>query len=342
MRIIIDGMGGDNAPSSIVKGAVDASVMMKQEICIVGDERRIREELRKYSYDPAKITVTHAEEVIESGEAPVKAVRAKKKSSMVEGIGMLKKGEGNLFVSAGNTGALMAGGLFILGRIQGIDRPALAVTYPILTGGVSLLVDSGATSECKPNNLLEFATMGSIYAEQVLEIKKPKVGLVNMGIEEGKGTTVLKAAYELLAKSRDEYGRLRFVGNIEAREIPAGVADVLVCDGFVGNVIIKLTEGLALNFFKMIKTELNSGMLSKLGALLLSNKLRGLSALMDYSEYGGAPVLGVRGAIVKMHGSADANAVKNTILKGTAYMEKDVVKNMENAVLELEEISAGE
>lgn len=339
MKIVVDGMGGDNAPFEIVKGAVEASALTEHKIILVGDEIKINNELVKYKYNKDKISVVHASEVILNDDAPVKAVRTKQDSSMVKGINMVKSGEANLFVSAGNTGALMAAGLFILGRIQGIDRPAIASTYPILgkSGGVSLLVDSGANSECKPNNLLEFATMGSIYMEKVLNVKSPTVGLVNIGTEETKGTTVLKATHEMLSKSK-----LRFIGNVEAREIPKGACDVIVCDGFVGNIILKLTEGLAWNILKLLKNKFTEGFVPKMGALLLSNKLKELKSEFDYSEYGGAPILGVKGALVKMHGSSNAKAVKNAILKGIPYVEANVVQTIQNSVLELEEILISE
>jgi glycerol-3-phosphate acyltransferase PlsX len=339
MKIAVDGMGGDNAPLEIVKGVVEASALTEHQIILVGDESLINSELEKYKYNKEKISVMHASEVITNEDAPVKAVRTKLDSSLVKGINLVKSGEADLFVSAGNTGAIMAAGLFILGRIQGIDRPAIASTYPIMggKGGISLLVDSGANAECKPNNLLEFATMGSIYMEKVLNIKKPTVGLVNIGTEETKGTTVLKAAYELLSKSS-----LNFVGNVEAREIPKGASDVLVCDGFVGNIILKLTEGLAWNILKLIKSKFTEGVVPKMGALLLAGKLKEMKAQFDYSEYGGAPILGVKGALVKMHGSSNANAVKNTILKGIPYAETNVVQTIQNSVLELEEIIISE
>lgn len=337
MKIVVDGMGGDHAPLEIVKGVVEASALTEHQIILVGDETRINTELKKYKYNNEKIAVVHASEVISNDDAPVKAVRTKTDSSMVRGINMVKNGEADLFISAGNTGAIMAAGLFILGRIQGIDRPAIASTYPILGKGVSLLVDSGANAECKPNNLLEFATMGSIYMEKVLNIKQPTVGLVNIGTEETKGTTVIKAAHELLSKSS-----LRFIGNVEARDIPKGASDVVVCDGFVGNIILKLTEGLAWNILKLIKSKFTSGVVPKMGALLLSGKLNELKSEFDYSEYGGAPILGVKGAVVKMHGSSNANAVKNTILKGIPYAETNVVQTIQNSVLELEEIIISE
>ena len=334
MRIAVDGMGGDNAPREIVKGCVEVSKLISHEIIIVGDKTQIQNELRKYRYNKKQIKIVHAPEVIRNEDAPVRAVRTKVESSLVKGINMVKDKEADLLISAGNTGAIMAGGLFILGRIQGIDRPAIAATYPVMgRRGVSLLVDAGANVECKPNNLLEFATMGSIYMQKVLDIERPTVALVNVGTEENKGTTVVRAAYELLEKSS-----LNFIGNVEAREIPKGVCDVIVCDGFVGNIILKMTEGLAWNLLKLIKSEFLSDAISKLGALLLSGKLKELRDQFDYSEYGGAPILGVKGALVKMHGSSKSNAVKNTILKGISYAENNVVQMIQDSVLELEEV----
>lgn len=252
---------------------------------------------------------------------------------MVVGINMVKNGEGDLFISAGNTGALMAGSLFNLGRIQGIDRPALGSVYPILGDKVCLLVDAGANSECKPDNLLEFAMMGSIYMEKVIGRPSPKVGLVNLGVEENKGSTLTKAAFELLDKSH-----MNFIGNVEAREVPMGACDVIVCDGFVGNVILKLTEGLAINIMNLLKEKFTDGTKAKLGAMLLMDKIKGLKSEFDYTEYGGAPILGVKGPVVKMHGSSNANAVKNTILKGIPYAKENVVGTISDAVFDIEEI----
>jgi len=334
MRIILDGMGGDNAPGEIVRGAVEASKLIEDEIVIVGDGDKIEFQLKKYKYSDEKISVKHASEVIENDDAPVRAVRRKKDSSMVVGLNMVKSGEGDLFISAGNTGALMAGALFNLGRIQGIDRPAIASRYPILgTKKPSLLVDAGANSECKPSNLLEFAMMGSIYMEKVLGRENPKIGLVNLGVEETKGSTLTKAAFGLLEKSH-----LNFSGNIEAREVPLGGADVVVCDGFVGNVILKLTEGLAINIVNLLKKKFTENARAKMGAVLLSKKLRSLKEEFDYTEYGGAPILGVKGPVVKMHGSSNANAVKNSILKAIPFAEENVVGIISESVFEIEEV----
>ncbi len=337
MKIILDGMGGDNAPEAIVEGAVLASREMEHHILIIGQEEKIQSELKNHRYDEDKISVINATEIISNDEAPVRAVRSKKDSSIVKGINMVKHGEGDIFISAGSTGALLAGGLFILGRVQGIDRPALASIYPIIGGVPSLLVDAGANADCKPNNLLEFGMMGSIYMEKVLGREKPRVGLVNIGAEAAKGSTLTKAAYDLLEQSH-----LNFTGNVEAREVPKGACDVIVTDGFTGNVLLKLTEGLAWNILQVIKQRFTDGMKAKLGAALLLDKIKGLKKEFDYSEYGGAPILGVRGPIVKMHGSSNANAVKNTILKGIPYVSERVVDTIQNSVLEIEEITLSE
>lgn len=337
MKIILDGMGGDNAPASVVEGAILASKEIEHQILIIGKEELINKELKKYKYDENKILVADATEVISNDDAPVRAVRSKKDSSIVKGINMVKSGEGDVFISAGSTGALLAGGLFILGRIQGIDRPALASIYPIVGGQPSLLVDAGANADCKPNNLLEFGIMGNIYMEKVIGRTNPKVGLVNIGSEAAKGSTLTKAAYNLLEQSD-----MNFIGNVEAREVPKGACDVIVTDGFTGNVLLKLTEGMAWNILQVLKRKFTEGTKAKIGAALLLDKIKGLKKEFDYSEYGGAPILGVKGPIVKMHGSSSANAVKNTILKAIPYAEGKIVDIIQNSVLEIEEITLSE
>ncbi|MGF6375653.1 glycerol-3-phosphate acyltransferase PlsX [Clostridiales Family XIII bacterium PM5-7] len=337
MRIVLDGMGGDHAPSEIVKGAIAATKSIDDELIIVGIEDTIKDCLEKEGYRGEQIKIVHADEVIANDEAPVRAIRSKKNSSMVVGLNLVKNQEADVFISAGSTGALMAGGLFILGRIQGIDRPTLATVYPVIGGIPSLLVDTGANAECKPSNLLEFATMGSIYMEKVLGRENPSIGLVNNGTEEGKGTTLTKATYELLEKSQ-----LNFIGNIETRVLQDGVCDVIVTDGFTGNAIVKLTEGMGLMVLREMKKRFLSSTKSKLGAMLLKDQLSGIKKEFNYAEYGGAPLLGVKGAMLKMHGSSDALAVKQTILKAIPYVEGKVVDTIQNSVLEIEEILISE
>ena len=328
MRIILDGMGGDNAPLEIVKGAVEASSKIDHQIVIAGREEEINAELAKYNYDESKIQVVHTSEVIENEDSPVKAIRRKTDSSMVKGLTMLKDGEGDLFISAGNTGAYMAGSLLILGRIPGIDRPAISSIYPIAGGALpSIIVDAGANSECRPSNLLEFAIMGSLYMEKVMDRKNASVGLVNLGIEENKGTTVTKAAHKLL-KEAD----INFIGNVEARDVPKGACDVIVCDGFTGNIILKLTEGFAWNLLKTMKKKFTDGISAKMGAVLLAGKVKEIKDEFDYSEYGGAPILGVNGHVIKIHGSSGATAVKNAIIKGIPYAQENVVGRITSAM----------
>ncbi len=337
MKILIDGMGGDNAPGEIVAGAIGAAKEIDHEILLIGNEEEICRCLKEKGYAGDQIQVVNASEVITNHEAPVKAVRTKKDSSIVKGLNMVKNGEADVFLSAGSTGALLAGGLFILGRIQGIDRPTLATVYPVIGKEPSILVDTGANAECKPNNLLEFAIMGSIYMERVIGRENPSVGLVNNGTEEGKGTTLTKAAYELLEKSH-----LNFMGSVEARDLPDGICDVIVTDGFTGNAIIKLTEGMGLMVLREMKRRFLTNTKSKLGAMLLKDQLRGIKKEFNYAEYGGAPLLGVKGAMLKMHGSSDALAVKQTIIKAVPYVEEKVVETIQNSVLEIEEILISE
>ena len=332
MKILLDGMGGDNAPYAVCEGAVLAAKDTEHEIVIIGDEEKISEALNDicHSRMPENISIVHASEVITNNEAPALAIRKKKDSSIVVGMKMLKDGEGDLFVSAGSTGALLAGGLLLIGRIKGIDRPAICTIYPILGGRPSLLCDAGANAECKSRNLLDFAVMSSIYMEKVLGRENPTVALVNIGEEEEKGSPLTKEAYELL-KAAD----LNFKGNIEARDVPKGRADIIVTDGFTGNIILKLTEGMAWNIFKTIKKKFTDGIHARLGSLLLIDKLKELKNEFDYSTYGGAPILGVRKPVVKMHGSSSATAVKNTILKAIVFAEQNVISVIEESIKEI-------
>lgn len=330
MRIVVDAMGGDNAPGINVKGSIDAVNEYGVEVILVGKQQLIKNELDKYQYKGDKIHIVNAEEVIENDDKPVMAIRRKKDSSMVKGLKLVKEKEGDAFISAGNTGALLSGGLLVVGRIKGIERAALAPVYPT-KNGISVLIDAGANMDCKAKYLQQFAIMGSIYAEKVLGIEKPKVGLVNVGIEEGKGNELTKDAFELLRQTD-----VNFIGNIEARDIPGGRADILVCDGFVGNTILKLTEGLAMEIFSVLKEEFTKTLLTKIGALLLKPGLRNFKKKLDYTEYGGAPLLGVKGGVIKAHGSSDAKAIKNAIRQAKLFIENKVLEKIEEDINKLE------
>lgn len=323
MRVIIDGMGGDNAPSEIVRGAIDALKEYDIDLLIVGKEDLIRAELKKYDYKKEKVEILHADEVISNEEDPAFAIRRKKNSSLVVGMKALTEGKGDVIVSAGSTGAILAGGLFIVKRIKGIQRAALTSVYPTING-LSLLVDAGANTDSKPEYLQQFALMGSIYMEKVMGIDNPKVGLANIGTEEGKGNELAKTTYDLLKESN-----INFIGNVEGRDIPYGVADVIVADGFVGNMILKVTEGVALSLFGQLKDAFLKNTKNKIGALLLKSSLKELKSKIDYREYGGAPLLGTKQPIIKAHGSSDAYAIKNAIRQGINFVERDVIKTIE-------------
>ena len=333
MRIILDGMGGDHAPAEIVKGAVETAALIPHELVLVGKQEAIEEELRKCKYTGEQIKIVNADDVITMEDSPVKAIRRKKDASLVVALNMIKDGEGDLLISGGNTGALVVGSRLLLGRIDGIDRPVLASIYPCLGKEPSLLVDAGASSEAKANNLLEYGLMGSIFVEKVWGRANPRVGLVNLGVEETKGTSVTKDAFQRL-KATD----LNFVGNVEAREIPKSACDVIVCDGFVGNVILKLTEGLAWNILKVVKNKLMTNIKTKLAAVMLKTQLMELKDDFDYESYGGAPILGVNGPVIKIHGSSTASAVKNAIIKGIPYGSENVVETIRKSMLDIAEL----
>jgi len=326
MKIIVDGMGGDKGYKEVVKGCVDATKQLDVGIVIVGQEEKIKEELSKHEYSQNRIEILNAEEVIFNDEEPALAIRRKKNSSIVVGLKALSENRGDGFVSAGSTGALLAGGLFIVKRIEGIERAAIATVYPTLKG-VSLLIDAGANVDCKPEYLLQFAIMGSIYCEKVLGKISPKVGLVNIGTEEGKGNSLVKEAYKLIKESN-----LNFIGNIEARDIPNGVADVIVSDGFAGNIILKLTEGMAMSIFSRLKEEINKSYKSKIGALMLKHQLKSFVKLMDYREYGGAPLLGLKKPVVKAHGSSDSLAITNAIKQVKNFIDNGVINLIEEDI----------
>jgi len=323
IKIVVDAMGGDNAPVETVKGAVEAVNEFGAHIILVGVEDVIKEELNKYTYPEGNIEVVHASEVIGTDEVPTLAFRRKKDSSMVVGLNLVKKGEAHAFVSAGSTGALLTGATIIIGRIKGIERPALGTCLPTVNGFVFLL-DSGANVDCKPNYLVQFAKMASVYVENVMGIKNPKVGLANIGVEEEKGNALTKEVHELLKETND----INFVGNVEAREIPFGAADIIVCDGFVGNIILKFAEGLSTGLLKIIKTEITAGFY-KIAAAMLKKPFKNIKKRFDSEEIGGAPFLGLKALVVKAHGSSKAKGIKNAIKQCTIFVENDIVMKIE-------------
>lgn len=320
--IALDCMGGDNAPEEIVKGAVYAADEDKDMLIkLVGKEELIHHELSKYNYDANKIEVVNATEVIETGEPPVAAIRKKKDSSLVKCMYMIKKGEADAMVSAGSTGANLVGGHVIIGRIKGVERPPLAPLIPTAKGA-ALLIDCGANVDARASHLVQFAKMGSVYMENIVGIKNPKVAIVNIGAEEEKGNALVKETYPLL----EQLEGINFVGNIEARDIPQGDADVIVCDAFVGNVILKLYEGVADVLITKIKGSMMSSLKTKIGALLIKKKLKDTLKGFSLEEYGGAPLLGLNGLLVKTHGSSKSIEIKNSILQCITFNELDMNK----------------
>ncbi|MBU5482749.1 phosphate acyltransferase PlsX [Clostridium sp. MSJ-11] len=328
MIIAVDGMGGDFAPSEVVLGCVEAIKEFNDiKIIITGNEELILKELHKYKYDTNKISVIDAKEVIDPNEPPVMAIRRKKDSSLVKALNLVKQKEAHGIISAGSTGAFMAGALFIVGRIKGIDRPALA---PVMPGKNApfMVIDVGANAECKPKNLLQFALMGKIYFEKILKVENPSVGLINIGTEEEKGNELTKATYSLLKESG-----LNFVGNIEPREIPKGDVNVLVCDGFTGNTVLKMFEGTAATLFDVLKDEITGSTLGKVGGLLLKPAFKNIKKKFNYKEYGGAAFLGVDGICVKAHGSSDSLAFKNAIKQCIIFHNNNILNNIKEEII---------
>ena len=330
MNIMIDGMGGDHAPEEIVKGAVQAAKEISGTVSIIGQEDRINECLQALNWNGDNLEVVNATEVISNNESPAMAVRKKKDSSISKGMRMLKEGEVDAFISGGSTGALLSAGLLILGRIRGIKRPAIAAFFPkIGMNDTSLILDCGANAESRPEYLLQYGIMGSIFVEKVKGIENPEVMLLNVGAEEEKGDPLHKESFELLRNAD-----INFKGNCEGRDVPFGCCDVVVTDGFSGNVFLKSSEGVALAVMKRIKQKMTEGLVAKAGALLSYNKLKEIKKEFDYSEEGGAPILGLKGPVLKIHGSSKANAVYNAILKAVPYVEQDVTALIENAITE--------
>ena len=327
-KVALDAMGGDNAPHEIVKGAMDAIGKRKDiKVFLVGQEEVIKKELENYTYDSKQVEVVNATEVIETAEPPVMAIRRKKDSSIVVAMNMVKKGEADAFVSAGSSGAILVGGQLIIGRIKGVERPPLAPLIPT-DKGVSLLIDCGANVDARSSHLVQFAKMGSIYMENVMGVKNPRVAIVNIGAEEEKGNALVKETFPLLKACED----INFIGSIEARDIPYGMADVIVCEAFVGNVILKLYEGVGAVLIKKVKAGMMTTLRSKIGALLVKPALKTTLKSFDASEHGGAPLLGLNGLVVKTHGSSKAQEVSNSIIQCITFKEQRINEKIRECI----------
>ena len=316
MKIAIDAMGGDNAPKEIIDGVKQALESFSDvEILLYGQQDKIDEYIKPQD----RLTIIHCAEVIESEDDPVRSVRRKKDASMVRMAEAVKEGSADAAVSAGNTGALMSAGLFIVGRIDGVDRPALAPTLPTMDGKGFLMLDLGANADAKPEHLVQYAIMGSIYAEKVRGVQNPTVGLLNIGTEEKKGNELTKAAFPLLKEAP-----VNFIGNVESRDLLNGAADVVVTDGFTGNMVLKTIEGTAMNAFAMIKDVFMASTKTKIAAMLVKNDLSALKGMLDYSEYGGAGLFGLKAPVIKAHGSSNGTAFYNAIRQARTMVEHDV------------------
>ncbi len=328
VNVALDAMGGDNAPSEIIKGAVQALAENKElKVFLVGQQRVIEDELKAYDYDGERLQIVDAAEIIETAEPPVMAIRKKKDSSIVKAMNMVKNKECDAFVSAGSSGAILVGGQVIVGRIKGVERPPLAPLIPTKEG-VALLIDCGANVDARSSFLVQFAKIGSVYMENVVGIRNPKVAIVNIGAEEEKGNALVKETYPLLKNCPD----INFVGSIEARDIPKGNADVIVCDAFVGNVILKLYEGVGATLISKVKEGMMTSLRSKIGALLVKPALKTTLKTFDAAEYGGAPLLGLNGLVVKTHGSSKAQEIKNTLKQCITFKQQNINEKIKQVI----------
>ncbi|MEW6661273.1 MAG: phosphate acyltransferase PlsX [Bacillota bacterium] len=325
MKIAVDAMGGDYAPGEVVKGAVEAARSDIADVLLVGNQLQLEEELAKYP-KLHNLSIVHASEVIGMDEPPATALRKKKDASITVATRLVKEGEAGGLVSAGSTGAQVSAALLGLGRIPGIQRPAIATVLPTLRGG-KLMLDVGANAECKPQNLLQFALMGSIYANRVMGVEDPKIGLLNIGTEINKGNELTQAAYELLSAAP-----INFIGNYEARDIPSGEADVIVCDGFVGNSILKFGEGLIMSLFSMLQAEMAGSLRTRLGAALILPGFKSIKKKLEYEEYGGAPLLGVQGVSIICHGSSKAKAITNAVRVAVQCLSNRFVEQLHDVI----------
>jgi len=337
MKIVVDAMGGDHAPEAIVEGAVLAAREYETPIILTGLSEKIQAELDKHDPDhELPIEIIHADEVVEMHDSPGKVLRSKRKSSMKIGLDLLKQGEGAAFVSAGNTGAVLAYSTVILRPVKGVDRPAIAIQLPTLKG-TSILLDAGANVDCKTTQLFQFGIMGHVFAQHILEKENPSVGLLSIGEEDGKGNEIVKETFQMLKKSH-----INFIGNIEGKEVYRGNADVIVCDGFTGNVALKISESLAEMIGTNLKLMFQNNWLSKLGYLLLKPQLVQFKKKVDHSETGGAPLLGVNGVVIIAHGSSSPKAIKNAIHRAHELSEKNIIEHIKQDIeLNLSDVEGG-
>ena len=328
VRVAVDAMGGDNAPAEIVKGAVEAiQENSKVKVYLVGNEDAMKKELAGYQYPEEQLMLVPASEVIETAEPPVMAIRKKKDSSLVKALYLVKDGTCDAYVSAGSSGATLVGGQVIVGRIKGVERPPLAPLIPT-ENGCALLVDCGANVDARPSHLVQFAKMGSIYMENIMGVRNPRVAIVNIGAEEEKGNALVKETFPLLKNCPD----IHFIGSIEARDIPAGMADVIVCEAFVGNVILKLYEGVGGTLIKKVRNGMMSSLRSKIGAFLVKPALKETLKDFELEQYGGAPMLGLNGLVVKTHGSSKSVEIKNSILQCILFKEQKINEKIKEKI----------
>jgi len=334
VRVALDAMGGDKAPGEVILGAIQAAHEYSMGVYLVGREDAIRAELAKHDTSGLDLPIVHTDEVIEMDEHPAAAVRKKKNASMTLALQLVRDGSALGAVSAGNSGAMMAASLFTLKRIEGVDRPALGTVFPT-RDGVSFVLDVGANTDCKPEYLQQFALMGSIYMERIFSVASPRVGLLANGEEETKGNELVLQTHQLLKAHAEALG-INFIGNIEGRDIPSGGADVVVCDGFVGNVVLKLSEGMAETLLGMLRTQMTSSLPNKLAAAVLQPGLRKVFRRMDYAEYGGVPLLGINGSAIIAHGRSNAKAIKNALRVARQTAETKVVEAIAGGLSKLQ------
>jgi glycerol-3-phosphate acyltransferase PlsX len=328
-KVAVDAMGGDNAPKEVIKGAVEAiNENDRIKVYLVGKQDVIEQELAGYTYNKEQIEIVNATEVIEMAEPPVMAIRKKKDSSIVVALNLVKSGVCDAFVSAGSSGAVLAGGQLIVGRIKGIERPPLAPLIPT-ENGVSLLIDCGANVDARPSHLVQFAKMGSVYMESVVGVKNPRVAILNIGAEEEKGNALVKETFPLLKNCPE----INFIGSIEARDIPAGYADVIVCEAFAGNIVLKMYEGVGAVLLKKVKEGMMSSLRGKIGGLLVKPALKKTLKGFTTEEYGGAPLLGLNGLVVKTHGSSKSIEIQHSILQCQTFKEQKINEKIKEKVI---------